>query len=187
MMELKPFQKEHLHSVIECSNLTLGYNFLNQEYLNKYIGSEKNIGLIILVKNQVVGFSLIDILTPIELKDIVLKDKDWFYNLLKSYKKIALRKQTVIVPQFDNKGIGSLLVEQATNELNLNTDIQLSTVWIKPEGNGMTRLLKKNGFELSKTITNYWKEDSILKKYDCPICGTPPCKCSTEVYIKKKH
>ncbi|MDB4533348.1 hypothetical protein N9242_00645 [Vicingaceae bacterium] len=130
---------------------------------------------------------MIDILTPIQLKNTVLTDKDWFYQIIKPCNKIALRKQTVIDPKFHNQKVGSKLIKHSIKESISISDIQISTVWKKKHSNTMNKILLKNGFYLYKEIINYWEEDSLIKKYNCPICGIPPCKCSTEVYIKKKH
>jgi hypothetical protein len=168
------------------SNYALGKDYLNHASLEKYCNSNNFIGFIALEENKVIGFTLIDILSPAELKNTVLKDNDWFYNLVKLYQKIALIKQTVVNRKFNNKGIGSKLVEFSNKELISKFDIQLSTVWKKENGNAMSNILMENGFSLLKTITNYWKKDSLINLYDCPVCRNP-CKCSTEVYIKKKH
>ncbi len=186
-MELQSFQKEHLSSVLNLSNTALGVGYLDNFYLQKYFNSEKYIGFVILKDNQTIGFTLIDLISHIELKSTVLKEKEWFYKTMQKYEVIAFRKQTVVSLKYINQGLGTKLIEFSTKELNSKTSVQISTVWKKENNGPMANILMKNAFSHSKTIINYWEDDSLDKNYDCPICRNPPCKCATEVWIKKKH
>ncbi len=186
-MEPEAFQKQHINAVLELSNIAIGQGYLTIASLNKYINSAKYIGFVVLRNGDLVGFTLIDLLTPLEVKKTVLKDHEWFYTTLNSYDQIVFIKQTVVSSKYSNQGIGSQLVQHSTKILNAKKNIHLSTVWQKENSGSMPKVLMKNGFLLSKIILNYWKNDSLVKKYDCPICGRPPCKCATEVWIKKKH
>ncbi|MDG1476980.1 MAG: GNAT family N-acetyltransferase [Vicingaceae bacterium] len=185
-MQLLALKEYHFDQVLEISNQTLGLNYLSSEYLRQYLNSDKNLAYVIIEKGLVIGFSSITILTPAQLKSIVLKENKWFYNLSKNHKRIALRKQTIVNPNYINKGYGTKLVELSTKEVEKKTSFQLSTVWINQKSEIMESLLAKNGFENVKLIQQYWKEDSLKNNYNCPECGVPPCLCSTKVYIKKK-
>ncbi|MGB0887450.1 MAG: GNAT family N-acetyltransferase [Vicingaceae bacterium] len=182
---MKPLNKSHLKSIVELSDITLGKNFLSTSYFKQYVNSAKHIGLILEKEKEIIGFSLIDILTPEELKKTVLTNSSWFYDITKAYTKIALRKQTVIHPKYKNLGYGTQLVNLASTFIT--TELEISTAWKHPNNVGMIKILLKNGFKLKKSIPNYWQTDSINKKYHCIICGMPPCQCSAEIYIKKKH
>jgi len=184
-MRFIELKKNHFNQVLDISNRTLGNNYLTKEYLNQYLSSEMNLGYVIVKQEKVIGFTSITILTPTQLKDTVLKESKWFYEISKTHKNIALRKQTIVDPNSMNQGFGNKLVELSTKEVGKICDFQLSTVWKNEEAAIMGNLLIKNGFKLCKKIANYWSEDSSLKNYQCPICGNPPCKCVTEVYIKK--
>jgi len=184
-MEFTALQKEHLKEVFELANNTLGNNYITSSYLKQYLNSKNYLGFVLLENNKVIAFISIVILSPSTLKKMVLKENDWFYKLAKNYPKIALQKQTIVNPKFTNQGIGTKLVKLSIKEVTPLTDIQLSTVWKKEGDLAMEKLLLKNDFRLIKTIQNYWYKDSLNNNYNCLICGTPPCKCATEVYIKK--
>lgn len=184
-MEFITFQSKHFEQVLTITNSTLGANYLTVPYLNKYLNSNTYFAFVIIKDDEVIGFTSLVILTPKELKKTVLKEKDWFYELSKKYARIALRKQTIVHPNFIGKGYGSKLVELSSKLIESLCDFQLSTVWIKHSNNAMSTILLKNGFERTKTLHNYWKVDSLKYKYNCPLCGQPPCMCSTEVYRKK--
>tara|TARA_B100000809_G_scaffold263278_1_gene316155 strand:- start:1650 stop:2216 length:567 start_codon:yes stop_codon:yes gene_type:complete len=186
-MEFIPFKRNHIEQVLSIANSTLGANYLTVPYLNKYLNSNNYLAFVIIEDNKVVGFISSVILTPPQLKETVLKEKDWFYELSKKYSKISLQKQVIVHPSCIGKGYGSQLVKLSSKVIDSLCDFQLSNVWIKRSNNAMSNLLLKNGFERSKNIPNYWQADSLDNKYSCPECGTPPCLCSTEVYCKKMH
>jgi len=185
-MEFIPFNRNHLEQVLRIADKTLGINYLTVAYLNQYLNSNTFLAFVVTENSAVVGFTALIIISPAQLKEQVLKDKDWFYQLSKKYSNIGFRKQTFVHPKFINKGYGSLLVKRSSEFIETFCDFQLSTVWIKQSNSAMGNLLLKNGFERSKTISNYWQQDSLVNKYSCTECGAPPCTCSTEVYIKKK-
>jgi len=185
-MEIIPFKRKHFKQVLCIANSTLGNNYLTTNYLNQYLDSNTYLAFVIIKDIEVIGFTALIIISPAQLKEKVLKDKDWFYHFFKKYSNIALRKQTIVHPNYIGRGYGSELVQRSSQAIEALCDVQLSTVWIKRNSNAMSNLLLKNGFERSKTISNYWQQDSLVNKYSCTECGAPPCTCSTEVYIKKK-
>ena len=178
-------QKKHFEQVLDISNKTLGQDYLTTDILTAYLLSNNYYPFVIELNDKVVGFTSLVILSPSELKQAILTENEWFYELTKAYEKIVLRKQTIVAPKFINKGYGNMLVQLSTKEVEKVSDFQLSTVWKKEGDKAMSNLLTKNGFSLIKTIKNYWEKDSIEHNYNCLICGNPPCKCATEVYIKK--
>ena len=96
-MRVCDFQEKHLNSVIELSNLSFGKNYLNASSLLKYITNNEKLCFVVLKDNIVIGYTLIDILSPIALKNKVLKAKNWFYDEVKHHQKVVLIKQLVVL------------------------------------------------------------------------------------------
>ena len=66
-----------------------------------------------------------------------------------------------------------------------NIHLITAFAWKSKEGFNMEGIFKKHNFPIVKTIENYWKLDSIEKKYGCPSCGDlPPCLCTAVIFSK---
>jgi len=182
-MILLPLKEEHLLDIIQLSNTEFGIGYLSIDYLKSHINSDKHIAYIIIKNKQIAGFTLIDILTPLELKNYVLKNSNWFYDYFKEFNLIAVRKQTIISKDFQNQGLGFKLIKQSIAKIKSN--VTLSIVWDKGENTYLRNVLLKNNFSEIKSIPNYWRNDSLFKNYNCSSCGKPPCKCGVIVFVRK--
>lgn len=180
-----PFNEEHIDEVFKIAESTLGKRYLSKSYLNKFINSTKHLSFVVVDNDKVIGYTSLILLSPIELKEKVLKENDWFYSMNKNYSTIGLRQQTIVHPDYTKKGLGYKLLDFSSNAVSSLSNVQISTVWAKKSEKSMQSLLLKCNFHYEKTINNYWSEDSLIKNYNCNICGAPPCKCSAEIYIKK--
>lgn len=184
-MEFVRLQDKHFKQVLKISDNTLGKNYLTENQLEEYLDSEVNLAFVMVDQEEVLGFTSLVILTPPQLKHTALKENKWFYDISKKYSNIALRRQTIVNPEFMNKGVGSKLFELSSKAIESLTNFQVSTAWKNEKNIPMKSILLKNGFDHIKTIENYWKVHSLNHNYHCIECWIPPCKCATEVYIKK--
>ncbi len=186
-MIIASFKKSHIQEIIHLSDIAFGQGYLSIEYLNKYINSSKKIGLVALSENNVViGFILAEFLTINDFLYVVLEEKEWLNDFFQNCKNITLIHQVAVAYPFQNNGIANKLMNQIQNQTSYSNDIICCFVWVKEDFNPLIKILLKNDFHLIKKINNYWLNDSIVKKYDCALCGSPPCKCSAEIFIKKK-
>ncbi|MGB0882420.1 MAG: hypothetical protein ACPGSO_05665 [Vicingaceae bacterium] len=184
-MDIKRIKREDFNQVLEISDTVLGENYITETYLNKFINSDHYLGYTLLKSDIVIGFTSLILLPVDEFKKAVLKEQNWFSKTVKGCKIIGLRKQTIIHPNYTGNGYGYQLFDYSVRDVESLCDVQISTVWKKENEQAMQRLLVKCGFNYAKTIPNYWREDSLDNNYSCGVCGLPPCKCATEVYIKK--
>ena len=58
--------------------------------------------------------------------------------------------------------------------------------WTKNHTIPIEKALLNNHFFKETVIQNYWEADSLKKKYNCIVCGKPPCKCDATVYLMHK-
>ena len=185
-MLVSGIQKTHLKDIIQLSDQVFGKDFLDTAYISSHINSSKHMGYVLLSgKKEVMGYILVDLLSPCELSATVVNENTWFLNYFKPFNKIALIKQIVVSPVYQNKGLGSFLIDHIQNKLSDLANAYCCIVWKKEGDNSLKYILLKNKFKPEKITKNYWSNDSVDKNYNCAVCGSPPCKCCAEIYTKK--
>ena len=180
-MEIKLLQDNHISEIALLCNDVFGKDFITKDYLFFHINSTSKVGIVAIKDNKTIGFLLYEILLIDQLSEIVLKEKDWFVREFKPFSEIKLIKQVAVAKEYQKQGIANILINESLNQ----QDTSCCLTWRKGDVTSMKNLLLNNGFNFKKTLTNYWKDESLRKNYSCAFCGKPPCKCSAEVYIKK--
>ncbi len=127
-----------------------------------------------------------DLLPNKQFLDRILTTREWFSNHFENLSTVCLIKQIAVTQQYQNKGIADQFIKEVLIQTNEQSDVTCCLAWRKGNNTSVKNLLIKNDFVHHITIDNYWKKDSINKKYNCAHCGLPPCNCSAEVYSKKK-
>lgn len=181
-----PLEETHIKEAYLLFNKEFGEDYLSISYLKKYIQSNNHLGYCMVFDKKMVAIGLIDILSPTEMKEVILKEIEWFYNHTKNVKTVALIKQILVNPAFQNNGLGTELIQHFLSVFQKKADLIMSIAWKKRDSIPLKNLLLRNHFEAQKTIKNYWGEDSIEKEYNCAECGPPPCRCSAVVYSLTK-
>ena len=184
-MQITFLKKEHINQIILLSNNSFGEGFLNNHFLNQFINSSQKIGFVSLENKKVIGYILFETLTQGKFIDEVLLEKDWFDYNFKDQDKVQLIRQILVSKHYQNKGIASQLIKESLNQTNNSLNTTCCIAWKKEDSPFLQNILLKTQFDFNLTIANYWHEDSIIKNYTCSVCGTPPCNCSAEVYIRK--
>lgn len=186
-MIIASLKKSHIQEIIHLSDVAFGQGYLSIEYLNKYINSSKKIGLVALSENnKVLGFGLAESLSVKDLLNQILEEKNWCLNFFLGYKNITLINQIAVNFSFQNKGIANELISYIQNQTATKTELICCFAWVKENFTPIKKILLKNDFLFVRKINNYWLNDSINKNYKCSLCGSPPCTCSAEIFIKKK-
>jgi ribosomal protein S18 acetylase RimI-like enzyme len=87
---------------------------------------------------------------------------------------------------FRFRGIGSRLLGAAcVNLIKSKCNIIVFPIRKYCRSDYIVELLNKFGFYAEDEIKEYWKYESLCKKYKCKVCGAPPCKCTAIMFIKK--
>ena len=184
-MKIIPLEENYIPEIILLSNNVFGKGFLTKDYIRKYIKRTDSIGYISTLNNNFTGYILINTYPLGKFFDEILKRKEWFLENLNGYNSISFIKQIAVLNEYQKQGIASDLINHALIESNKLSEITCCLAWKKNNEVALRKALIKNGFEYKVIINNYWSKDSIKKDYSCSSCGVPPCRCSTEVYIKK--
>lgn len=92
---------------------------------------------------------------------------------------------TAVSPEFQGMGVAKKLFVMGNKWLmKQGAEVILSAVWMKDGTSTFGELLVKQGFERLVFVKEYWKKDSLTRKFICPVCGEPPCECDAMVYAK---
>lgn len=111
------------------------------------------------------------------------------------YKRIFSRvgdpivdKNTIVIDTiftvdgFRKQGLASKLLTQVINTVN-NNIVVIS--WKNNTSAQSFNIFKQHNFEEILLVPEFWKEDSIKYKYECPVCGNP-CTCGAIFLFFKK-
>ncbi len=187
-MNENEFRIEHLKSkdipsTIKVFNSQLGMNYITATFLRDVLKEKMLYCKVIKEKasNIIVGACLYGIIDNSATTELT---KGHEIDKFKNIKQIGFIKTIAVLSKYQNLGLGTKLLQDVLNELNRKVvDMFISTAWEHSGITNVSSLLKKFGFVEKFKICNYWYEDSLEKKYQCPVCGNP-CHCNCVVYIK---
>lgn len=180
-MTIKIANKSHTNQLLFIANNAFGSNFISPTNFEGFITQSHKNCFIAVLNNEVLGFVTTQFSNANQLQEnlLVKTDEPLFTNPT----TIGIIKQVAVHPNHLRKGIATNLLKHAITHLKLNSDSLFCISWKKGNETPMSNLLLKNNFTLQQTTPNYWYNDSLTQPYNCAICGTPPCKCSAELFI----
>lgn len=185
-MLFKLVEHNDINNIKKLVDVAFGLNYLSLQTITNHINSKDCYSFCLSDNNVFVGFIFLKLHSATSINDCLLNEYEWFLTYFKGYKNIAIVEQIAIVNEYRGKKLSHQLLIKSLDFIEEKCDIVISVCWLKKELTPMARLLKRNNFYPIKTLSNYWKEDSLEKEYNCTICGSPPCKCSAEIYELKK-
>lgn len=169
--------------ILILSDTSFGINYLTPSELGDYHSNLNSKVIIIESNDKLRGFSLLQMVSSVELSKRVFTE---IPKELLNFQKIGYRKMTAVSPEFQGMGVAKKLFVMGNNWLKEHgAEVILSAVWIKDGTSTFGELLEKEGFERLVFVKEYWKKDSLTRKFICPICGEPPCACDAMVYMKE--
>lgn len=181
-IEVLELNSDHLDEVVKIFNYHFGEGYLSKDQVCEYLNNSNAVSIVGYLENKILGVSIAVVDSLANTSKQLLKDQNWFLSKFNGSQKIALRKHMAVKPGYEGQGIGSLLVQESVKRLKNKSDNIITVVWKEGDGEIMDRLMTKNGFEVAKTIKDYWKKDSIEHEYICPECKKIPCSCSAIIY-----
>jgi ribosomal protein S18 acetylase RimI-like enzyme len=185
---LKDFALDSIEEALKICNIELGNHYLTTTYISQLLKNENAfLKCVINDQSEIIGFGICTILSSEEFKNSLHSSQ--FRELpenIKNASRLGITNTIAIKEEYKGKGIGTLIFNQFLAFFELKKiDIITAFAWKSKDGFNMEGIFKKHNFPILKTIQNYWKEDSIENKYDCPSCGNP-CICSAVIYGKFK-
>lgn len=172
---------------VQLLNNGLGENYITQAVINSY-NKDQNVSFLLAFKEkEIVGISVFCTGQKTEISNHLLKDLFHICHIPPTH-TVTLRLHTVVDEKHRDKGIAKQLIEQSKNSFKSQVYAMISTTWTNSKS--IVKLLIKSDFKKAATIPRFWYEDSLQKKYTCPVCGFPPCNCKAQIFIcyfSKKH
>lgn len=174
--QLVPFSINHISESIVIYNHEFGQGYFSFNQIEKISSGRNFLGYSIINKStkKVLGVCIGYHSYPFEINSETFLVEKYVY-----LKSIAVTKD------FHTMGIGKLLLNEFIKSAdNLKQGIY-TTVWVKEnEASVFESMLIKSKFDLHSEHLNYWKEKSVIEKFECKKCGNPPCTCAMRVYFK---
>ncbi len=173
---------DEIKEIQNIADSAFGKDYFN---LHSILEENNNNAFIHVAKsNEITGFIYYTVLYRNEL-DTITTQSFPLKNALQE-EIYGLIKTEAVSPKHQKQGIGMKLFQEAISHLHkINIKVIYTVIWKQsPNIQALEKLLMKNDFHLLLEITDYWKEDSLQKKYDCPVCGNP-CHCTALIFRNK--
>ena len=171
------YSPQFQNQLIQIANLTLGPGYLSDKDLQK----KDSIVLLEIEENKVRGFCLGLCISPKDLfRDFRIPVS---LNEMEKDKKIGLLKTIATAPDCQKQGLGLTLINSLLQKFEENGISKIvCPAWKTGSKINLAGILNRTGFHQTREIPDYWYEDSLEKKYPCPECGQPPCRCAAIIF-----
>lgn len=174
--QLIPFLVHHISDSLIIFDQEFGQGYFDFRQM-KNISSHKNF----------FGYSIVN---PVKKKVIgvcigyysFLPEDDFKLPLIEKY---VYLKSIAIDNEYQGKGLGKLLLEKFIISADELKQSIYTTVWVKNGTSLFEKMLMKADFSMHSEHQNFWKEKSLVEKFECKKCGVPPCTCTMKIYLKK--
>ncbi|MFK7797149.1 MAG: hypothetical protein AB8E82_06820 [Aureispira sp.] len=174
---------EHIDAVLALSDEQMGKGFLSKQTIRQYIRQANYFGQVVVENGRVLGFSLMEIVERAQLAKRLKSAEQWFLAYFAAYERLGYRSLTAVASHAQGQGIGSHLVQEGLKMLAKKVPVVVCEAWQSNQPSaGRSNVFLDNGYKALKVCSNFWKEESVQKKYTCSICGTPPCQCTAVIY-----
>lgn len=184
-IQYRDMTEKDVADVLSISFRQFGQTYLGESELRRLL-SAKNCHLpVVTTDGKLVGYSIIYMLNRSALGDVLGSEYLHFFNDLKADQRIQFRRSTALHPDYSGKGIGLDFIGYTMNKYARQGDVVMSLNWKRKELIPMEKISKKMGMTLYCELPDFWMKDSLVKQYDCPECGKPPCRCKAVIFVKK--
>jgi diaminopimelate decarboxylase len=172
---------EHVAAVLAIADTQFGAGYLSEKRLLDYIDREDHFGQVVLEQQQVLGFSLMQLLERSVLAARMHEAEQWFLAYFAAYERLGFRSLTAVAPHAQGQGIASCLVREGLQLLSKHVSVVVCDAWQAPD-KSIANVLLRNGYRALQVLPDFWKTDSLAQGYHCERCGAPPCRCTAVVY-----
>lgn len=185
---IKKLDLNSIDAAIQICNQELGNGYLTSEYVQSLIHNENACALKVENStNELIGFGFCTILTNKELEaSLHISQFQALPFNITNEPFIGITNTITIKNECKGVGIGTAIFKEFISFFETkNIHLIAAFAWKSKEGFNMEGIFKKHDFPIVKIIENYWKLDSLEKKYGCPACGDlPPCLCTAVIFSK---
>jgi GNAT superfamily N-acetyltransferase len=99
--------------------------------------------------------------------------------------RVGLMSTASVVEPFQGQGIGQELTRRRMRWMNeAGCTAQIAVSWESGLAHTSDRVFTKLGFKRLSQVKGFYQEDSTQRGWTCPVCGSPPCRCSASFYVR---
>jgi ribosomal protein S18 acetylase RimI-like enzyme len=183
-VEIVNAKKKHWSRILQISDCELGKDYISDANLSKIVDDESYLSRVAVINGKVVGFAIAKTVGFADLETLLKVERTKIPRFLSVNDKIGYISVVAVGRSGQGVGIGFKLVKDLVDTLEEDGITSFCcTAWKNSDRINVGNILKSLDFEEGITIENYWTEDSIQNKYDCPECGNP-CKCSAVMFFR---
>jgi GNAT superfamily N-acetyltransferase len=90
-----------------------------------------------------------------------------------------------VTESLQGQGIGQELARHRIRWLGeAGCTAVIGVSWESGLANTSDRVFRKLGFERLAQVKGFYADDSVCRGFICPVCGSPPCRCSASLFVK---
>lgn len=159
MLRIRPFLSDDLEKIISLADDQLGKGYvISTDFLSPnrivFVAEDK--------RGHLLGFIM-----------------GYIENLTGIIKTLAIERSV------QKKGLGKSLIEKMLAVFaseKMHKVVVVAWMHCKSQKVPLESLMKMLEFKEEERISNFWKNDSLLRHYNCPVCGAPPCLCTAVIF-----
>lgn len=157
MFCVRPYCRQDIAEILNITDELLGVNYIVEKQLEEYF--------VLVAENEELG----------KCVGVCLSYVDAEAN-------VGYVKTVAVSPKFSGQGIGTELIAESVRRLeNLGVKKLRTTAWKHDGIVNSDIIFRRNGFVPVREIPDFWYEDSLKRKFVCPVCGDV-CHCACVVY-----
>ena len=190
IQKLRIFRAEsgHLSLLPECLALverTQGKGIFEPDYFGRCASGEGDrLLLIALLEGKLVGIATARVLPENDFDYYVPFGKEAVERLFQQH-RVGSMETASVTESLQGQGIGQELTRHRIRWLSeAGCTPVIGVSWESGLANTSDRVFTKLGFERLSQVRGFYAHDSVRRGFICPVCGSPPCRCSASLYVK---
>jgi GNAT superfamily N-acetyltransferase len=190
IQKLRIFRAEsgHLSLLPECLALverTQGKGIFEPDYFGRCASGEGDrLLLIALLEGKLVGIATARVLPENDFDYYVPFGKEAVERLFQQH-RVGSMETASVTESLQGQGIGQELTRHRIRWLSeAGCTAVIGVSWESGLANTSDRVFTKLGFERLSQVRGFYAHDSVRRGFICPVCGSPPCRCSASLYVK---
>ena len=185
---IKKGKHKDVSNLIDMVNSSFGTDYILEEDIEDAKKNKNTDMILAYEKDNIVGMISYHIINEDRYEEF-----DIYNRLFKKHdvnpKYQAYYNQTLVIdtlyvsPQKRKNGLGSCMTQKVIKEAKKQKLENIITIaWLNNTNDTSKGLFNRLGFKEICVEEDFWKEDSIEKDYECPICGNP-CRCAADFFV----
>jgi GNAT superfamily N-acetyltransferase len=190
IQKLRIFRAEsgHLSLLPECLALlerTQGKGIFEPDYFGRCASGEGDrLLLIALLEGKLAGIATARVLPENDFDYYVPFGKEAVEQLFQQH-RVGSMETASVTESLQGQGIGQELTRHRIRWLSeAGCTAVIGVLWESGLANTSDRVFTKLGFERLSQVRGFYAHDSVRRGFICPVCGSPPCRCSASLYVK---